>query len=93
MRKASVIICTLVLTVLLFANNSFTIGLGMYFDLGSGSGEAEFDFAGADEFDIDTDFFGVGFQFETNPLSAKKVFSVTDFRLDSKVGILRMTIM
>jgi len=76
MRKASVITCALVLTVLLFANNSFAIELGMYFDLGRGSGEAEFDVSGADEFDIDTDFYGVGFQFETNPLSAKKsVFS------------------
>ncbi|MBW2296965.1 MAG: hypothetical protein JRF32_05080 [Deltaproteobacteria bacterium] len=36
---------------------------------------AEYDFAGADEFDIDTDFFGIGFQFETNPLSANSVFS------------------
>jgi len=72
MRKASVITCALVLTVLLFTNNSFAIELGMYFDLGSGSGEAEFDVSGADEFDIDTDFYGVGFQFETNPLSAKK---------------------
>ncbi|MFC1877699.1 hypothetical protein ACFL2E_10585, partial [Thermodesulfobacteriota bacterium] len=46
-----------------------------YIDFGSGSGEAEYDVEGADEFDIDTGFFGVGFQFETNPLSAKKVFS------------------
>ncbi len=76
MRKASVITCALVLTVLLFANNSFAIELGMYFDRGNGSGEAEFDSAGADEFDIDTDYYGVGFQFETNPLSAKgSVFS------------------
>jgi len=36
---------------------------------------AEYDFAGADEFDIDTDFFGIGFQFETNPLSVNNVFS------------------
>ena len=33
-------------------------------------------FEGSEEFDIDTSFFGIGFQFETNPLSAKKkVFS------------------
>jgi hypothetical protein len=75
MRKASVTVYILVLTVLLFASNSFAIGLGMYIDLGGGSGEAEYDFQGADEFDIDTNFFGVGFQLETNPLSAKKVFS------------------
>ncbi len=49
--------------------------LGMYIDLGGGSGRAEYDFKGADEFDIDTKFFGIGFQLETSPLSAKKVFS------------------
>ncbi len=75
MRKASECICALVFFVLLFASNSFAIELGMYLDLGGGSGEAEYDFSGADEFDIDTGFFGVGFQFETHPLSAKRVFS------------------
>ena len=75
MRKDSVIICTLVLTVLLFTSNSFAIGLGLYIDLGTGSGEAEFDVSGTDEFDIDTDFFGVGFQLEINPLTKNKVFS------------------
>ena len=75
MKKSSVFICTLVLTVLLFASNSFAIGLGFYFDYGKGSGEAEFDVSGADEFDIDTDFLGVGFQLETSPLTKNKVFS------------------
>ena len=75
MRKASVIICTLVLAVLIFASNSFAVDYGFYLDLGSGSGEAEYDIEGAEEFDIDTDFFGIGFQFETNPLSANNVFS------------------
>jgi hypothetical protein len=75
MRKILRIVYISVLTVLLFASNSFAIGLGMYIDLGGGSGEAEFDVPGADEFDIDTAFFGIGFQLETNPLSAKKVFS------------------
>jgi len=75
MKKASVFVCTLVLVGLLFANNSFAISFGMYIDRGSGSGEAEYDFVGAEEFDIDTDFLGIGFQFETNPQSAKKVFS------------------
>jgi hypothetical protein len=75
MRKISVIICTLVLIVLLFASNSFAIGLGLYIDLGTGSGEAEYDTSGADDFDIDTDFFGLGFQLETNPLTKNKVFS------------------
>ena len=75
MKKSSVFICTLVLTVLLFASNSFAVGFGFYFDYGSGSGEAEFDVSGADEFDIDTDFLGVGFQLETSPLTKNKVFS------------------
>ena len=75
MRKTSIIVYISVLTILLFASTSFAIGLGMYIDLGGGSGEAEYDFQGADEFDIDTNFFGIGFQLETNPLSAKKVFS------------------
>jgi len=75
MKKSSVFICTVLLTVLLFASNSFAIGVGLYVDYGSGSGEAEFDFSGAEEFDIDTDFFGVGFQLETSPLTKNKVFS------------------
>ena len=75
MRKKSVIIYTLVLTVLFLTSNSFAIGLGFYFDLGTGSGEAEYDISGSDEFDIDTDFFGLGFQLETNPLTKNKVFS------------------
>jgi len=75
MRKASLIACILVLTFLVFANNSFAIGLGLYIDLGGGSGEAEFDVQDTEEFDIDTSLFGIGFQFETNPQSAKKVFS------------------
>ena len=50
--------------------------MGAYIDLGGGSGEGQLDFEDSEEFDIDTGFFGVGFQFETNPLSAKKkVFS------------------
>ena len=75
MKKAPLFICTLVLAVLLFVSNSFAISFGMYIDLGGGSGEAEYDFSGAEEFDIDTSFSGIGFQFETNPQSAKKVFS------------------
>ncbi|NNK85132.1 MAG: hypothetical protein HKO91_06230, partial [Desulfobacterales bacterium] len=75
MKKFSIFICTVLLTVLLFASNSFAAGFGFYFDYGSGSGEAEYDISGADEFDIDTDFFGGGIQFETNPLTKNKVFS------------------
>ncbi len=76
MKKASVIICALVFIVLLFTGNSSAIGLGMYINFGGGTGEAELDVEGSEEFDIDTNFFGVGFQFETNPLSVKKkVFS------------------
>ena len=47
----------------------------MYIDLGGGSGEAEYDIQGTEEFDIDTSLFGLGFQLETNPLSAKNFFS------------------
>jgi hypothetical protein len=75
MRKISVIVCALALTVVFLASNSFAIGLGLYADLGTGSGEAEYDVSGADEFDIDTDFFGLGFQLETNPLTQNKVYS------------------
>lgn len=75
MRKTSLFICTLVLAILLFTGNSFAIGLGAYIDLGGGSGEAEYDFEGSEEFDIDTGIFGVGFQFETSPLTANKLFS------------------
>jgi len=75
MRKASVIAYVLVLTVLLFATNAFAAQFGMYVDLGTGSGEAEYDSPGSVEFDIDSGSFGVGFQLETNPLTANKVFS------------------
>lgn len=75
MKKASVIVYILVLAVLLLAGNSFAIGLGIYTNFGAGSGEAEYDFSGSDEFDIDTDFWGIGFQLETNPLTKNKVFS------------------
>ena len=75
MRKLSAIVYILLLSVLVFANSSLAIGLGMYIDLGAGSGEAEYDFQGAEEFDIDTNFFGFGFQLETSPLTKNKVFS------------------
>lgn len=75
MKKRLIFICTLAFTVLLFTNSSSAIDFGFYFDLGTGSGEAEFDVAYSEEFDIDTDFYGVGFQFETNPTTAKKLFS------------------
>ena len=75
MRKDSGIVYILVLVVLLFASNSFAVDFGFYVDLGSGSGEAEYDIAYSESFDIDSDFFGVGFQFETNPLTEKQVFS------------------
>lgn len=75
MKKASLIVYILISTVLLLAGNSFAIGLGAYFDLGAGSGEAEYDYSGSDKFDIDTKFWGLGFQLETNPLTKNKVFS------------------
>lgn len=75
MRKDSGIVYILVLVVLFFASNSFAVDFGFYVDLGSGSGEAEYDIAYSESFDIDSDFFGVGFQFETNPLTVKQVFS------------------
>ena len=74
-KKTSMIICTLVLTMLLVPVYSSAVDFGFYLDLGRGSGEAEFDYSYSPAFDIDTDFFGVGFQFETNPLTPKKVFS------------------
>jgi len=75
MKKAPLFVCILVLVVLLFTSNSFAISLGMYMNLGGGSGEAEYDIPETEEFDFDTGFFGLGFQFETRPLSPKKVFS------------------
>ncbi len=75
MKKVSLIICALILTLLFFVGSSFAVSLGAYIEFGGGSGEAEYDFEDAEEFDIDTGFFGIGFQFETSPLSEKKVFS------------------
>jgi hypothetical protein len=75
MRKSSLIICTLVLTVLFLASNASATSFGAYLEFGSGSGEAEYDDDFSEEFDIDTGFFGIGFQFETSPVSEKKLFS------------------
>lgn len=75
MKKLSVITYTLALAVFLFTSNSNAIGLGAYTEFGTGSGEAEYDVDNSEEFDIDTGFFGVGFQLETSPLTANKVYS------------------
>jgi hypothetical protein len=75
MRKASAITCTLALAVFLFAGNAYAIGLGAYAEFGSGSGEAEYDVEDSEEFDIDTGIFGFGFQLETSPLTANKLYS------------------
>ena len=73
MKKVSLVLS--VLGVLIFASNSFAVDFGFYLDLGTGSGEAEYDVAYSEEFDMDSDFFGIGFQLETNPITPKKVFS------------------
>ena len=75
MKKRSVIIGTLILSVCLFAGNALAVDFGFYFDLGKGSGEAEYDVAYSEKFDLDSDFFGAGFQFETSPITPHKVFS------------------
>ena len=75
MKKNSIIILSLVLSMFLFVSNSFAVDFGFYIDFGSGSGEAEFDVAYSEEFDISADYFNVGFQFETNPITPKQVFS------------------
>lgn len=75
MRKYALIICTLAVTVFFFAGNAFATSFGAYLEFGGGSGEAEYGDDWSGEFDIDTSFFEIGFQFETNPLSANKVFS------------------
>ena len=75
MKRYSMIICTLLFVILFSVSNSFAVDFGFYLDFGSGSGEAEFDVAYSEEFDIDTDYFNLGFQFETNPITPKNVFS------------------
>jgi hypothetical protein len=75
MSKVLEITCTLALAVFLFAGNVYAIGLGGYIEFGSGSGEAEYDIEDSEEFDIDTGIFGFGFQLETSPLTANKLFS------------------
>jgi hypothetical protein len=75
MKKYSMIICTLLFLILFSVSNSFAVDFGFYLDFGGGSGEAEFDVAYSEEFDIDTNYFNLGFQFETNPLTLKNVFS------------------
>lgn len=75
MKKNTLFFCTLVFTVLFLTNSASAVDFGFYFDLGRGSGEAEFDVAYSEAFDIETDFFGVGFQFETSPITAKQLFS------------------
>ena len=75
MKKYSMIIYTLLFLILFSVSNSFAVDFGFYLDFGSGTGEAEFDVAYSEEFDIDTNYFNLGFQFETNPLTPKNVFS------------------
>lgn len=91
MKKSSVIICTLVLTVLLFASNSFAIGLGLYIDYGSGAGEAGFDVSGADEFDIDTGFLGDELSFSGDGFGLG-VAGGANFGVGSRKTILTTTI-
>jgi hypothetical protein len=75
MKKYSMIICSLLFLILFSVCNSFAVDFGFYLDFGGVSGEAEFDVAYSEEFDIDTNYFNLGFQFETNPLTPKNVFS------------------
>lgn len=76
MRRVSAIIVTMMLlAICMAANNAAAVDFGMYAEFGGGSGEAELDIAGADEFDIDSNFWGLGFQFETSPLTAGNLFS------------------
>ena len=75
MIKYSNIFCTLIFVILFSVSNSFAVDFGFYLDFGSGSGEAEFDVAYSEEFDINSDYFNLGFQFETNPITPKNVFS------------------
>lgn len=75
MKKTTGITCALALAVFLFCNNAFAIGLGAYTELGNGSGEAEYDVEDSEKFDIDTGIFGIGFQLETSPLTANKLYS------------------
>jgi hypothetical protein len=75
MKKYSMIIYTLLFLILFSVSNSFAVDFGFYLDFGSGTGEAEFDVAYSEEFDIDSNYFNLGFQFETNPLTPKNVFS------------------
>ena len=73
MKKRLMVVCFL--AALAAAGNVFAVDFGMYVEFGGGSGEAEYDIAGTDAFDIDTNFFGIGFQFETGALSENGVFS------------------
>jgi hypothetical protein len=75
MKKTIGFTCALVLTLFFFTNNAFAIGLGAYTEFGSGSGEAEYDDEDSDAFDIDTGILGIGFQLESSPLTAHKLYS------------------
>ena len=75
MRKFASITCIFVFALLMVSGTSHAVDFGFYLEYGKGSGEAEYDVAYSEPFDIDTDYFGVGFQFETNPITPKQVFS------------------
>lgn len=75
MRRASAIVVFMILAVFISINYAAAVDFGMYAEFGGGSGKAELDIAGADEFDIDANFWGLGFQFETSPLTAGNLFS------------------
>ena len=76
MKKSALFICLISVAVLLIPNVSFGMGFGAYADFGSGSGDAEYeDDSMLPDFDFDSSNFGLGFQFETHPVTPNKIFS------------------
>jgi len=74
-RRNYNLIWMLMLAVFLVPGSSFAAGFGLYADFGGGEGEVESDAIGVDNFDIDTNLVGLGFQMETDPMTRNKVFS------------------
>ncbi len=73
--KWAMLFCIVMTGMVLLPNISFAAAFGIYADYGGGSGEVESDIMGADDFDIDTNQTGLGFQMETDPVNKDKVFS------------------
>ena len=75
LRNNFKLFCMLMVISVFLPSGVFAASFGIYADYGSGSGEADVDTIGPNDFDIDTNLVGLGFQMETDPMTQNRVFS------------------